>query len=335
MKLIIGITGMLAVATACAQQQVVVAADGTGQFRTVQGALNSLPDQADQPRTIFIKKGVYAEKIYVEKNNIVFEGEDREATVITAAIARDIWRCGHQDDWGVATFNVGANDIALKNLTITNSFGFDYSDSLSMPCASDTAHAGRKSVRKDGHQMAVRTMNATRLQAINCHFRSYGGDTMSPWEVQNGLWYFRDCIMEGGVDLYCPRGWAWAENCEFIAHSGSAAISHDGSANPDSKSVLVNCRFKGFDGFRLGRYHRDAQLYLIDCVFADNMRNEAISRVDNAAPFRWGHRVYYQDCRREGGGDFEWYANQLPAGISKKDITVNWVFRGRWNPENK
>ncbi|MCR6722373.1 MAG: pectinesterase family protein [Chitinophagaceae bacterium] len=261
-----------------AQQRVVVAADGSGDFRTVQGAINSLPDESAIVRTIFIKNGTYKEKVYIEKSNIRLEGENRSGTIITAAIARDAWRCNHQDDWGVAVLNVGANDIELRNLTITNSFGFDYSDTLSIPCANDTTNGGRKLIRKDGHQMAVRTLNATRLKAINCHFRSFGGDTMSPWEVLNGMWYFRDCIMEGGVDLYCPRGWAWAENCEFIAHSGTAAVWHDGSANEDSKSVMLNCRFKGFDGFRLARYHRDAQMYFVNCEFDDNMRDEPVKK---------------------------------------------------------
>jgi pectinesterase len=70
--------------------------------------------------------------------------------------------------------------------------------------------------------MALRAMNCTRLKAVNCHFRSLAGDTVSPWETENGMWYFKDCVMEGGVDFYCPRGWAWAENCEFITHGGPA-----------------------------------------------------------------------------------------------------------------
>jgi pectinesterase len=58
-----------------------------------------------------------------------------------------------------------------------------------------------------------------------------------------------------------------AENCEFIAHGGTAAIWHDGSCYEDSKTVLKNCRFSGYDNFLLGRYHRDAQFYLVDCTF--------------------------------------------------------------------
>lgn len=313
-------------------KRITVAADGSADFKTIQGALNSLPDSSDIPRTIYIKNGTYAEKIYIEKANIIFEGEDRAKTIIIASIARDEWRCGHTDDWGVATLNVGANDITLKNLTITNNYGFDFTE-RTIWCASDTSANKEKKLRKDGHQMALRTMNmATRMKAINCHFRSFGGDTVSPWEVTNGMWYFKDCIMEGGVDFYCPRGWAWAENCEFITHSGPAAIWHDGSGNEDSKTVLVNCKFKGYDNFLLGRYHRDAQFYLVNCEFAKNMRDSAIYIVPTTNTIKWGKRIYYYNCNREGGNDFSWYSNNLPAGIKASDITVKWVFGNRWNP---
>ena len=319
--------------TAVAQDKIIVSKTGKADFNSIQAAINSLSDSSGRERIIFIKKGVYNEKLYIEKSNIVLEGEDRENTIITAAIARDEWRCGHADDWGVATMNVGANDITLKNLTITNSYGFDFKEPVSIYCALDTSASKMKTLRKDGHQMALRTMNmATRLKAINCRFRSYGGDTVSPWEVNNGMWYFKDCIMEGGVDFYCPRGWAWAENCEFITHTGPAAIWHDGSGNIDSKTVLVNCRFKGYDGFLLGRYHREAQFYLINCEFARNMRDSAIYRVQTTNTIQWGHRIYYFNCHREGGNDFTWYKNNLPAGVDVKNINVNWVFGNKWKP---
>jgi pectinesterase len=315
-----------------AQQRITVDAKGSGDYKTIQGAINSLPDSAAAPRIIFIRKGVYREKLYIEKANIILKGEDRKQTIITASIARDEWRCGHTDDWGVATMNVSANDITLENLTVTNSFGFDFKEERIIHCASDTVNKQKKLV-KNGHQMALRTLNATRLKAVNCHFRAFGGDTVSPWEVNNGMWYFKDCIMEGGVDFYCPRGWAWAENCEFIAHGGTAAIWHDGSSHEDSKTVLKNCRFSGYDNFLLGRYHRDAQFYLINCVFAKNMRDSAIYRVPTVNTIRWGHRIYYYNCRRDGGNDYSWYANNLPAALKEKDISVNWVFHGKWQPE--
>lgn len=315
-----------------AQKKIVVDQSGKGDFRTIQGAINSIADSSAIPRIISIRNGVYREKIYIEKSNIVFEGEDREKTIIIASIARDEWRCGHTDDWGVATLNVGANDITLKNLTITNNYGFDFKE-RTIWCASDTTANKERKIRKDGHQMALRTMNmATRLKAINCRFRAYGGDTVSPWEVNNGMWYFKDCIMEGGVDFYCPRGWAWAENCEFITHTGPAAIWHDGSGSKDSKTVLVNCKFRGYDGFLLGRYHREAQFYLVNCEFADNMRDSSIYRVPTNNVINWGHRVYYYNCHRKSGNDFAWHRNNLPEGLQVKDINVEWVFGNRWKP---
>ena len=319
---------------ASAQKKIIVDSKGKGDSRTIQGAINSLPDSSSTPRVIYIRKGVYREKIYIEKPNIIFEGENREATVIVASVARDVWRCDHQDDWGVATINVGANDISFKNLTITNDYGFVNVAERTVFCFSDTVSKDHmKVIRRNSHQMALRTMNlATRMSAVNCIFKSFGGDTVSPWETMNGMWYFKDCKMEGAVDFYCPRGWAWAENCEFTAHSGTAAIWHDGSGGQDQRTVLKNCSFKGYDNFLLGRYHRDAQFYLIDCKFAKNMRDSAIYMVPTSNVIKWGHRVYYFNCHKEGGSDYTWYKDNLPVGIQAKDITVNWVFGNRWNP---
>ncbi|HEY0676829.1 MAG TPA: pectinesterase family protein, partial [Chitinophagaceae bacterium] len=104
-------------------KRIIVSLDGKGNFRSIQAALNSLPDSAALPTTIFIKKGLYKEKIYIEKHNVKLEGEDRSKTIICQSIARDQWRCLHNDDWGVATVNVDGNDVTFENLTIINNYG--------------------------------------------------------------------------------------------------------------------------------------------------------------------------------------------------------------------
>ncbi|MEO5685307.1 MAG: pectinesterase family protein [Chitinophagaceae bacterium] len=314
-------------------KKIIVDINGHGDYRSVQAAINSLPDTASSLRVIYIKKGVYKEKLYIEKHLFILEGEDRETTIITQAIARDQWRCLHNEDWGVATINIDGNDITLKNLTITNSYGFETKEDKSVYCPLDTA-TGQKKITPGGHQMALRTMNNTRLKAINCHFTAYAGDTVSPWNVESGLFYFKDCVMEGGVDFYCPRGWAYAENCRFIAHTGTASIWHDGSKYKDSKTVLKDCSFDGFDGFKLGRYHRDAQFYLINCSFAANMANEDIYLVPTSNLLLWGRRIYYFNCHRKGT-DFTWYADNLDkAAGNPAAATINaaWVFGNKWNP---
>jgi pectinesterase len=311
--------------------KIIVDQNGKGDFRSIQEAVNSLTDSSTAPRTIYIRNGIYNEKIFIAKHNIIFEGEDRDKTIITYDIARDEWRCDHPDDWGVATMNVDGNDITLKNLTIANDYGFHTKENRTVACAADSVNH-QKIITNGGHQMALRTMKTTRLKAINCHFRAYAGDTVSPWNVENGMFYFKDCEMEGGVDFYCPRGWAWAENCHFYANTGPASIWHDGSKDPDSKTIFQHCRFDGYNGFKLGRYHRDAQFFLIDCAFSKNMADTDIYLVPTTNIIQWGRRVYYYNCHRDGGNDFNWHANNLPAGVNAKDINLAWLFKNKWNP---
>ncbi len=59
--------------------RVVVAADGSGDFNTVQGAVDFVPDRPPQPVTIFIRNGTYEEIVFFRnKSNLTFRGEDRE-----------------------------------------------------------------------------------------------------------------------------------------------------------------------------------------------------------------------------------------------------------------
>lgn len=324
-----------------AGKPIVVDVHGGADFTSIQNAINSLPAKATEQRIIFIRNGVYREKIFIEKDRITLLGEDKNKTQLTLSLARDIWRCESPDDWGVATINLKGSDITLENLSITNSFGFDHInevEGIHFDCQNDTLNRA-KTTKRDGHQMALRSFETTRLIVRNCILRAFGGDTVSPWNTENGMFYFKDCLMEGGVDFYCPRGWAWAENCEFVAHSKTAAIWHDGSMYKDSKTVLINCRFRGDDGFKLGRYHRDAQFYLINCSFPENMADAPIylnpSNPQNL--LQWGHRVYFYNSHR-AGGDYAWHTDNLSTAEASPDvsqITIAWTFAGKWSPSTK
>jgi len=298
-----------------AGKPLVVDLSGKGDFTSIQDAINSLPEKATEHIIILIRNGVYREKVSINKDFVSLIGENKEKTQIRISLARDIWRCENKDDWGVATINVDGSDIVLENLTVANDFGYELNSELHIDCPSDSLNPF-KTVGKTGHQMALRTMHTTRFIARNCIFKAYGGDTVSPWNKEAGQFYFYNCYMEGGVDFYCPRGWAYAENCVFYAHKSVAAIWHDGSAVKESKTVLKNCSFFGEEGFKLGRYHRDAQFYLIDCHFSKQMADEPIylnvSKPQNT--ILWGHRVYYSNCHREGG-DYAWFADNLQQAV--------------------
>lgn len=313
--------------------RLVVAADGSGDFTTIQAAINSLSTTPDSNwREIFIRNGDYPEKLFLEKKRIILSGESPAGVVIHYGQAREAWRCEHPDDWGAGIINVSASDIVLINLTLINDYGFQNRENRSIPCA---AEGGTKLIRPDGHQFVLRAMpGCTRLAAFNCRFHSLGGDTVSPWDVDQGLYYFQNCTMEGAVDLYCPRGWAYAENCRFICHNRNAAIWHDGSIHESSKTVLKNCRFEGDQGFKLGRFHRESAFFLLNCRFASTMADADIYQAESGPGTpRWGKRVYYHGCRRKGGEPFSWYANNLPPGLRPKDLSPAWTFGGRWNPQ--
>ncbi len=315
--------------TLFAQKQIVVDKEGKGDFRSIQEAINSLPADAVTQRIILIKKGTYNEKIFIDKNFITLRGENPEKTVITIAEAREEWRCANPDDYGTATINLKGNDITLENLSFVNSYGRDNKKDKTITCATDSNKT--KVIRPGVHQMALRSFETTRLIVMNCIFRAYGGDTVSPWNTDYGMFYFKDCIMEGGVDFYCPRGWALAENCTFICRNNNAGIWHDGSKYESSKTVLLNCKFEGDDNFKLGRYHRDAQFYLLNCKFPSNMADADIYLVPTSNTILWGRRVYYYNCKKEGE-DYAWHKNNVPAGFSMKDFNAAWVFDNRWDP---
>src|SRR5690349_6482669 len=90
------------------QKKIIVDINGHGDFTSIQKAIDKI-ESGPVLTTIFIKKGIYNEKLFIEKPNIILEGEGQDATVITYAVARDEYRCDHADDWGVATLNVRAN----------------------------------------------------------------------------------------------------------------------------------------------------------------------------------------------------------------------------------
>ena len=324
-------------------QQITVAQDGSGDVRTIQEAVN----KGVNNQTIFIKNGIYKEKVYIDslRHDLRLIGQSRAGVVLKFTQARDIWRCSNPDDYGAGVLNIKGHDLSFENMTVINDYGLITKQDITISCTNEAGKTsvstvqkyalpresgekdGEKIVRVDGHQFAVRTMpGATRLRFEHCTFRSGGGDTMSPWDVNAGMYYFNDCEIEGGVDLYCPRGYALAENCTFICHNMSAAIWHDGSGEEGAKSVLKNCRFIGDPGYKLGRYHREAQLFLFNCNFDQNMADAPICQSGDRK-LAWGHRIFYADCHRIGG-DFAWH--QTNTNVKSADVNFTWVFRDKW-----
>ena len=292
----------------------IVAQDGSGDFKTIQEAIDAIPNDNEDNRTILIRNGTYNEKVLIAKSYISLVGEDREKTRIEYAQLRKHWRADHPDDYGAAVINIGdgATDITIANLTVHNNYGSLHGD--------------------HDHQFAIRGMAlSNRIAVLHANVIADGGDTFSPWNSEAGLTYATDSYFEGYVDFVCPRGWAYITNSRFFARPSSAGIWHDGSKDEDQKFVIRHSRFDGTPDFLLGRNHRDAQFYLVDVEFPKHMADKPIYPAVAPDPRHYGERYYYANAR----GPYAWHADNLHHAKDAprdEDITAAWTFNDQWDP---
>ena len=105
---------------ACAQQQkqdtIVVSRDGTGKYRDIQEAVEAVRAFMDYTVTIFIKNGIYKEKLVIPSwvKNVQLVGEDAEKTIITYDDHANINKMG---TFRTYTVKVEGSDITFKNLS--------------------------------------------------------------------------------------------------------------------------------------------------------------------------------------------------------------------------
>jgi pectinesterase len=299
---------------------IVVSPTGDGNFRTIQEAINSIPTDNSTTVTILVRNGVYGEKVFLQKSHVTIVGEDRDSTRIIFAELRENWNKDHQgSDWGSGVVNIdtGVTDITLANLTVYNNYGW-------------------QNGVFNKHQFAIRGAG-TRIMLLHCKVVSDGGDALSLWNRQDGMYYHSDCEFEGWVDFVCPRGWCHITNSQFFGHNRpSASIWHDGTGDKDQKFVIRNSHFDGVPGFPLGRNHLDAQFYLVNCTFSRNMADRPFFRPPSSPrEWQWGARHYFFNCHRDGG-DFKWFGDNLEKAEGSpngSNITAKWTFGGRWDPE--
>ncbi|MFO7446874.1 MAG: pectinesterase family protein [Ignavibacteriaceae bacterium] len=297
---------------------ITVAADGSGDYKTISEAVAALPVFNYGRIVILIKNGVYNEKIRIEQDYITLKGESREHTIIRYNQLREDW-IKNQDAVGPAVINIHADDIVLENLTIENT-----------------------QPEIGPHAFAVYGQG-TRTIIVNCNVLSKGGDTVSLWDFQTGMYYHADCYFEGAVDFVCPRGWCFIKDSEFYEVKKTAALWHAGGFDKNQKFVLKNCSFDGVKDFELARHHYEAQFFFIECSFSENMSDRKIYRVtypdepERDRVFNWGERYYFYNSSREGGNP-HWADNNLATAEGSpqpEDITPLWTFNGKWDPESK
>lgn len=304
---------------------------------SIQAAIEKAPENGTEPFKILVKKGLYNEKVIIDRPNIVLVGEHRDSCIIVGAEARDKKMVteyrGKRAPNGILCFTEDGNDCLISGLTVINNYGTTVTNTTT-------------------HQFAVYG-KGTRTIILNSNIISDGNDALSLWgkgdDDKGGMYYHSDLYIRcPGVDFICPRGTCYATRCRFLGDT-RAILWHDGRGDIDNKFVIKDSEFDALKPTPLGRYHHDSQFYLLNCHLSKNIIDADIDHAYRAQPelaakngkivdpCPWGHRVYYNNCVREGGAG-EWLADNMSQAKGAPEyhtVTASWTFDDKWDPEKR
>lgn len=217
------------------QINITVAQDGSGQFKTVQEAIMSVPSGSpDKPVVIHIKPGVYKELIYIQHEKRFFRlvGEDATRTVLTFDLHANMLGT---DGKPIGTFRtpstvVDADDVSFENLTFENTAG---------PVGQALA------IRVDGDRITFR----------RCRFLGWQ-DTIF---LNRGRHYFEDCYIAGHVDFIFGAATVWFERCRIHCLKNGYVTAASTYDYQPFGFVFSHCRIDGEPEVKtyLGRPWRD------------------------------------------------------------------------------
>jgi len=288
---------------------IVVARDGTGQFRTVSEAIEVCRAFMDYHKVIFIKKGTYKEKLIIPQwlQHIELCGEDRDQTIITWDDHANINKMG---TFRTYTLKVEGNAITLKNLTIEN-------------------NAARL-----GQAVALHT-EGDMLTFIGCRFLGHQ-DTIYTGTAHTRL-YFKDCYIEGTTDFIFGPSTAWFEHCDIFCKLNSYITAASTPRDAQYGYIFNHCQVRcaeGVDKVYLGRPWRDYGYTLfMNCDLPRQIRPEG-----------WHHwqkereqTARYMEYNNHGEGADASRRVRWSRQLSKKEaerITPQEVFRiqSSWTP---
>ena len=314
MRKVLGLLLLLSVVSAAWAQErqdtIVVSRDGTGNFRTLQEAIESARAFMDYTVTIYVKNGVYKEKVIVPSwvENIDIIGEDRDKTIITYDDHANINKMG---TFRTYTVKVEGSDITFKNLTIENN------------------------AAQLGQAVALHT-EGDRLKFINCRILG-NQDTIYTGAKFTRL-YFKDCYIDGTTDFIFGPSTALFEDC--IIHSKRNSYVTAASTPKEAKYgyVFKHCKLTaepGVDKVYLGCPWRPyAYTLFIEC--------ELGKHIVLAGWHNWGKQsneetARYMEYKNTGEGANASERVAWSKQLTKKEaeaVTVDAIFRTQsdWDP---
>ncbi len=260
--------------------RIVVDINGEGDFFSVSDAVNSI--EKGSSVEIFIKKGIYKEKIIIDKPNLKFIGEDKEKTILTYDDgANDI---DAETGKPIGTFKTASFHI-LRNAENFSAFNITFQNSAGM---GDVV----------GQAVAV-YVDCDKAVFKNCRFLARQ-DTLLTAPMHEDIkrepkilnrQYFEDCYIEGDVDFIFGGATAVFKNCEICGLDRSKEINGYYTAactaeNIEFGYVFMNCKFttdSAKDGtYYLGRPWREfAKTVFLNCEMGAHIHKESFSKWKN------------------------------------------------------
>lgn len=256
----------------------VVAADGSGDFTTVQAAIDAVPPMRNKPTRILIKKGVYKEKLVIApcKAGVHFIGEDGATLCYDDYNAR-LTRFGETTGTsGSSAIFIYGNDFYAENVTFQNTAG---------PVG----------------QAVACFVSGDRAEFRRCRFLGFQ-DTLYTFGEYSRQ-YYADCYIEGTVDFIFGKATAFFDRCH-IHSKGRGYVT--APATPQGHAygyVFRDCRLtadEGVAGVYLSRPWRPyGQTVFVNCYLGSHILPEGWNN--------WGdpdneRTAYYAEYHSYGPG---------------------------------
>ena len=198
---------------------IVVAQDGSGDFKTMQDAIAAVPDDSPDRVIIHIKPGIYEGQILLpkSKSNVTFEGEDKDKSILSYSLnVSDPRPTGVSSQFGGTGVVILGDDFRAENLMFRNISG-DHGQALAL--------------RIDGDRAIL----------SNCKLSGWQDTLM----INNGRLYFHDCYIEGRVDFIYGSATAVFEDCEIHSKNGGHVTAANTPQDNPFGFVFLHCKLTG------------------------------------------------------------------------------------------
>ena len=305
--------------SACSKQgkHIVVSKDGSGDFTSVQAAFDAVPSNNHTPVTIYVKDGLYTEKLHLDstKNNVTLIGQDRFKTILTyddhtgkvVAPGDTInTRTSH-------SFLMAANSFTAKNITFQNNAGFYAGQAVAVEVRGDKA------------------------AFIDC--RIVGNQDILFTNNPNSREYYRNCYLEGTTDFIFGDATAFFDQCRIHSKKNSHVTAASTPKDHPFGYVFYDCELTGdttVTNASLGRPWRAyASVTYLHCYIGRHIRPEGWSNWHDTDRYKTARYSEYEDY---GPGadvsDRVSWSHQL-TDQQAEQYTIKNVLKGWTPPDSK